>query len=142
MLVIFQVFLSLLFLNNGSSGISSGYVSDSILTDTTIMQDNRKRIPFSYENAKEYMFENLKYPKEAIENDIEGTVFVRFTITPSGDLDSIRIVKNVHPLLDNEALRLIRHMPLWEPVYYQGEPTSISYEIPVIFEILRSDSIK
>ncbi|MDR0982495.1 MAG: energy transducer TonB [Culturomica sp.] len=97
-------------------------------------------LPFNYQNARDYMFENLRYPKEAFDRDIEGDVVVRFMITSEGTIDSVKIIKKVHPLLDDEAKRLIIEMPKWQPFKRDGKAVSVYWEIPVIFEILRKEN--
>ena len=103
-------------------------------------------LPFSYKNVRDYIFNHLSYPPQAIQEEIEGTVLIRFTLMKTGDVDSVQVVAPVHPLLDDEALRLIRNMPKWEPVYLQGQPVELSDEVPVIFELLppenKQDSLK
>lgn len=98
-----------------------------------------KPVTFSYKNVRDYIFQNLHYPAQAIDSNIQGTVKVKFTLTPSGKIDSIRLTQKIHPLLNAEALRLLKEMPLWEPILYHGKPTSLTYEIPVIFEITQEN---
>ncbi|MDR1757023.1 MAG: energy transducer TonB [Culturomica sp.] len=93
-------------------------------------------LPFNYENVRNYIFRRMYYPPAAKEQEIEGTVVVGFRITESGIVDRIRVVRHVHPLLDSAAIRLIRDMPEWRPVYVRGEPTAFEYEVPVIFELI------
>lgn len=90
---------------------------------------------FSYENVRDYLFQNLHYPPAAVDSNIQGTVMLHFTITPSGRIDSVRITRPLHPLLDAEAVRLFREMPQWKPIIHQNNPISVDYEIPVIFEL-------
>ena len=123
--------------------------NDTLRMDSLEMQQREQNrqpaVPFSYKNVRDYIFGHLNYPAQAVEEEIEGTVLVRFTLMKSGDIDSVEVIVPVHPLLDREALRLIRNMPKWEPVYWQGQPVELSYEVPVIFELLpaaRQDSLK
>lgn len=90
---------------------------------------------FNYNNVKNYIFSNLHYPIQALEEEIEGEVLVYFRIEKNGKIDSIKIVKSIHPLLDSAALKLIRDMPQWKPVTRQGVPESISYTVPVLFKL-------
>ncbi|WP_251623540.1 energy transducer TonB [Odoribacter lunatus] len=106
------------------------------MNDTTAVATT----PFDYENVRNYIFSNLVYPKQAIAEEIEGTVRIHFTLMQTGEIDSVWIVESVHPLLDAEAMRLIGEMPRWKPLYVNGQPISLSYEIPVIFELL-SDTL-
>lgn len=91
--------------------------------------------PFNYKNVKKYIFSNIFYPTEALNKGIEGKVFVHFCIQKNGKINDVYITKSVHPLLDSAALQLIRTMPQWQPVLRQGVPESISYTIPVLFEL-------
>lgn len=95
---------------------------------------------FSYGNVRDYIFHHLHYPQTAIDSNIQGTVMLHFTITPEGRVDSLRITQPLHPLLDEEALRLFREMPQWKPVVHRGKPISLSYEIPVIFELTEKNA--
>lgn len=140
--------LSFLFIGMFFTGQAGGE-SDTLRMDSLEMQQREQprqpAVPFSYKNVRDYIFGHLNYPAQAIEEDIEGTVLVRFTLMKSGDVDSVEVIAPVHPLLDSEALRLIRNMPKWEPVYWQGQPVELSYEVPVIFELLpatQRDSLK
>lgn len=93
-------------------------------------------LPFNYENVKDYIFAHLHYPPEAVRKKIEGTVWVKFTVTLSGKTDSVYLTRSADSLLDTEALRLIRNMPRWKPLSTQGIFTPLTYEIPVIFELI------
>lgn len=111
--------------------------SDTTLTfSDTIAKTIPAPITFSYKNVRDYIFNQLSYPQAAIDSTIQGTVVLKFTIMPSGIVDSLRITQPVHPLLDAEALRLFKEMPQWKPVIYQGKPIAVTYEIPVIFELV------
>lgn len=106
-------------------------------SDTTVCEP----ILFTYENIRDHIFGNLSYPAAAIDSNIQGTVMVRFTITPTGEIDTLYVTKAVHPLLDAEALRLFREMPRWRPVMSRGKPVALTYDIPVIFELVEPDSV-
>lgn len=110
-------------------------LKDSVNFQPVLSTQNIIQPDFSYSNVKNYIFNHLSYPGEALNADIQGTVIVSFIITKEGKADSIAIIQTVHPLLDNEAIRLIKNMPQWEPVFHSGKPIQLSYKVPVIFEI-------
>ena len=56
-----------------------------------------------------YVNEHLRYPKEAKEQGIEGKVFVQFIIERSGYIVEVKVLRPVHPLLDEEAMRVVLH---------------------------------
>jgi TonB family protein len=76
-----------------------------------------------------------KYPQEALQNKISGTVMIGFTITETGNTDKILIRSSVDPLLDAEAMRVIMFMPDWKPGKLKGKPVSVTYVVPVRFKL-------
>ncbi len=84
----------------------------------------------------EYIKDNLQYPTECYDKGIQGRVIVGFTVTKEGKLKDVRIVKSVDPLLDKEALRIVKRMPDWIPGKLSGEPVDVKFNLPVIFRLL------
>ena len=83
-----------------------------------------------------YLSKKTKYPKELKDSGIKGIVYVTFLITETGEIptDSIRITQSLHPLLDEEAIRVISKMPNWKPATDQkGNPIKIRYNFPIRF---------
>lgn len=80
--------------------------------------------------------EHKRYPEEAKKAGIEGRVTTQFTITKEGKLVNVRILKGVHPLLDEEAIRVIESAPQnWKPGERRGELIDVTYTFPVIFTL-------
>lgn len=80
-----------------------------------------------------FLKENTKYPAEAIKQNIEGTVYVKFIINREGGITNIEVVRSVHPLLDEEAKRVVKSMPNWEPGKQRGVPILVSQTLPINF---------
>jgi protein TonB len=85
----------------------------------------------------QFIAKNLVYPDEAIENNIEGRIFIKFVVTPAGSVGKIELMKGVDPLLDKEAIRVIGTLPKFKPGKQNGEPVSVWYSVPVLFRITR-----
>jgi TonB family protein len=79
--------------------------------------------------------QELKYPIEAQERKIEGIVYVSFIIDTDGSIESARIVRGVHPLLDEEALRIARGIRGFIPGYQDGKPVRVQFTIPLRFKL-------
>ena len=77
----------------------------------------------------------IKYPPKAKKQIIQGTVLVRFTINTKGKVINAYIEDSSHPLLDAEALRVVRKSPKWAPAKINGQHVMVSYTIPVIFKL-------
>lgn len=89
-----------------------------------------------------YLRENLRYPEKARLKRIQGRVFINFTVTKDGTLRDIKVIRGVHKLLDNEALRVIREMPTWKPGMQRGKLVSVSYNLPINFVLQKKGKEK
>ena len=75
----------------------------------------------------------LKYPQDAKDARIEGTVLVKFVIGTNGGVQEVEVEKGVFPSLDAEAVRVIKSSPKWKPGIKDGKPVRVTYHHPVIF---------
>lgn len=82
-----------------------------------------------------FVSQNLKYPPSAYQMRIEGFVYVRFLIRKDGTVTDAKITKSVHPELDEEALRIVRLMPVWRPGLLDGKPVNVYFTLPIRFSI-------
>ncbi|UOQ72428.1 energy transducer TonB [Hymenobacter cellulosilyticus] len=84
----------------------------------------------------EWIQKNQKYPALARKKNIQGKVMVEFMVQPDGSLTDVKLVKRLGAGLDEEALRLIKAAPKWEPAMYQGKPVKQKMVLPVLFQLL------
>jgi TonB family protein len=84
-----------------------------------------------------FIQKNLQYPAMAVEDGIEGKVIVGFTINEQGAVTNTLVQKSVHPLLDKEAIRIIKSMPLWKPGKQNGKIVSCNYNLPINFNLTK-----
>ena len=82
----------------------------------------------------DFLRENTKYPEQALKDSIEGRVVVAFVIDTDGSITKPEVVRGVHPLLDAEALRVVKLMPKWEPGSENGTPVKVRYNLPITFK--------
>lgn len=95
-----------------------------------------------YKNGiQQFLAMNVKYPNTASINDITGRVFVNFTVGKKGVIRDVRILRGAHPLLNKEALRVVNAMPTWIPGKEDGELVSVSYNLPISFQLRGSEKI-
>ncbi len=83
-----------------------------------------------------YISKNVEYPVEAQENEIQGTVYLRFVVEKDGSIGEIEIIRGVHELIDNEAVEVVRNMPNWKPGKQRGRKVSVWFTIPIVFQLL------
>lgn len=105
--------------------------------DTACYEDDGRKAQYAggMEALTAFVKKNLRYPPEARGNHISGTVQVGLVINRLGSIESLFIQKSVNPLLDAEALRVLRTMPRWIPGLYKDELLPRYESIPVVFEI-------
>lgn len=80
-----------------------------------------------------YLAENVHYTDEMAEICAQGRVIVTFIVETDGSITEAKVVKSVHPLLDEEALRVVKAMPKWTPGAINGKLMRNRYTMPVIF---------
>ena len=82
-----------------------------------------------------FVGENLHYPPEAQSNNIQGKVYLKFVVTAEGSSDMIEVTKGVDPLLDNEAIRVVKMLPKFKPGKQGGVPVPVWFALPITFKI-------
>lgn len=97
--------------------------------------DEMPQFPGGNRAMMAYIGQNIKYPAEAVAKGIEGRVLVQFVVNKEGDLQDIKVMKSIDPLLDQEAIRVISSMPKWTPGKLKGEAVNIQYVLPIQFNI-------
>jgi TonB family protein len=89
--------------------------------------------PGGVAGLQKYFTDSLYYPDEALERNIEGTVYVTFIVDSSGDIIQPEVSRGVHYLLDDEALRFISNMSAWTPATRNGISVDSSFILPIVF---------
>ena len=84
---------------------------------------------------RKYIAENVRYPELAKENDIQGTVYVRFVVDEKGKVTNVELLRGVDPLLDKEALRVVQSLPNWKPGKQRGKAVKVSHSVPIKFAL-------
>jgi len=83
----------------------------------------------------QYLGKNIRYPKKAHEEGTQGRVTVQFVVEKDGSISNAKTLRNVHPELDAEAVRVISGMPKWKPGTQRGEAVRVKYTVPVMFRL-------
>ncbi|SNC75811.1 TonB family C-terminal domain-containing protein [Hymenobacter gelipurpurascens] len=79
--------------------------------------------------------ETVNYPTEALEQRLEGRVFVQFVVGTSGQAQDARVTQSLHPLLDAEAVRAVSALPAFSPGRQNGRAVPVAFTLPIIFKI-------
>ena len=82
----------------------------------------------------EFLMMNMKYPESAVKAKQQGKAVVGFVIKKDGTVSDVYIVKSTgYDVLDNEAMRVVKSMPAWEPGKQKGKPVDVKYFVPITF---------
>ncbi len=82
-----------------------------------------------------YLNDNIRYPEEAVKNDEQGNVIVRFVVEADGSIGEVKVAKGVTPLLDEEAIRIVKNMPKWTPAQNEGKDVASWFNLPIRFKL-------
>lgn len=82
-----------------------------------------------------YIMENMKYPKQAMKEGIQGRVAVSFIVEKDGSISDVKPILSVHPLLNKEAVRVVKSMPKWTPGKQNGKPVRVRFNLPIMFKL-------
>lgn len=83
----------------------------------------------------EYLKKSIQYPEDAKKNATEGTCFVSFVVSSTGEVTGAQILRGADESLNREALRVINAMPRWQPGMQGGETVSVKFTLPVRFSL-------
>jgi len=87
------------------------------------------------EDLKKYIQDNTEYPQTAIEDSVEGRVYIFFVINEDGSVSDSKVLRGIRYDLDNECIRVINNMPDWKPGKQRGKLVKITYIIPFTFSL-------
>ncbi|MDP2337821.1 MAG: M56 family metallopeptidase [Bacteroidota bacterium] len=91
--------------------------------------------PGGQAELRNFIGNSVKYPLDAMQGKIQGKVFVTFVIGKDGSVKDVKIVRGVDPLLDTEALRVVKSMPKWTPGKQGGKEVAVQYTVPINFKL-------
>ena len=96
--------------------------------------------PGGSSEMNKFISQNMRYPKTALENGIQGTVYVSFVVQKDGKITGIQVMRSAGEILDEEAIRVIKSMPPWIPGVQKGEPVATRFILPLRFVLQDSNN--
>ena len=94
--------------------------------------------PGGNQALSDFLQKNLRYPKSALEQGIQGKVTVGFVVEKDGSVDCCKIIKSLRASgydFDKEALRVVSLMPKWIPGSQLGKTVRVKYIMPITFRL-------
>lgn len=118
--------------NETMSGIIEGAKSADAVYPIV---DEAAQFPGGLPELVKFLQTNLKYPKIARDQGIEGTVYITFVVEKDGSISSAEVVKGVSLETDVEATRVVEMFPNWIPGKHNGEVVRSSFVVPIKFKL-------
>ena len=107
-----------------------------------LIPDQMPEFPGGMQAMMTFLSANIKYPVEAQKKNLSGRVIVQFVIEEDGALGQVKVIRKVDPLLDEEALRVVKSMPKWTPGMEDGKVVKVRFTVPIMFNPPRVETPK
>lgn len=103
--------------------------------------DNKAKRDCADQKMKQYIYSNLKYPPQALQEKLEGMVVIQFVVDKKGNITQSRIVREIGLGCGEEALRVVESMnelpEKWTPGFQRNRNEKVLYTLPVRFRLPR-----
>ena len=97
--------------------------------------DQQPSFPGGTNALNTFIVSNLKYSVFAQEKGIQGRVVVKFIVEKDGSISNVEVDRSVNPVLDNEAMRVVKAMPKWIPGQINGKAVKVKWSFPFTFRL-------
>jgi protein TonB len=116
----------------GGSGLGKGIGDDTGLASAV---DVNPRFPGGDEARLFYLRRQVRYPEAALKAAIQGVVMVLFVVEIDGTLSHVEVPARLGGGCDEEAIRVTKEMPRWEPGKRKGLAVRVMVRMPIVFKI-------
>ena len=99
------------------------------------MPEQMPQYPGGADAMDSFIRGNMRYPQKAKKNNIQGKVYIQFIVEKDGSITSVEVRKGANDLLNQEAIRVIRLMPEWNPGSMRGKKVRVRYTLPITFSL-------
>jgi len=97
--------------------------------------EKQPEFPGGLKKFYDYLGKAIKYPPMAQENNVQGKVFLSFVVEKDGKLTDITVTRGLGSGTDQEAIRVLKASPRWNPGIQNGKPVRVKYNINVNFTL-------
>ena len=112
---------------------NSAYVEDNDSIYLVVDVDEPPEFPGGVDSLFKFMRSTFVYPD--ISESLEGNPLIQFVVNKDGTVSDAKILRDIHPLIDKEALRVVNSMPRWKPGRHQGRIVRVQYYMPFRLKI-------
>jgi TonB family protein len=134
------------YFKTGKASFTETYAAGELITGKAVYDDSTTTVysktrgtPPQFKGGLDafyqYLGRHVDYPNDAREKNIQGKVIISFVVEKDGKLSDIKVAKSGAPILDEEAVRVMRNCPRWVPGTMFGKPVKVAYSVPINFSL-------
>ncbi len=97
--------------------------------------EQQPEFPGGTSEMYKFINSNIKYPAAAQRANISGRVFVKFVVEKDGSIGKVEVLKGIGFGCDEEAVRVIKEMPKWNPGRQNGKNVRVWFTMPVFYQL-------
>lgn len=114
--------------------------TDTLATPAYTIVEELPEFPGGNDSLLRYLG-SVKYPPEALSNDLEGSVIIRYVVMTNGEIDSVEVARSSgHAVIDSAAVEHIRNMPPYsKPGIQNNKPVRVQFIVPLKFYFVYGD---
>lgn len=116
---------------------TSAVVEEETKEEVFLVVEDQPKFEGGIEAFYKYVSDNLEYPKQAKFAGIEGKVFLQFIVDKDGSLGEFQVLKGIGGGCDEEAIRVVKGSPKWQPGKQRGRPVKVRMGLPIFFKLMR-----
>jgi TonB family protein len=127
---------------NDSTFMSPGQQEEVVIEDPTLdpvvelfALEQQPEFPLGTAALYRFLGQNIKYPEIAQHNNIEGNVVLSFIIEKDGSISNIKAIREIGGGCTEEAIRVVKMMPIWKPGMHNGQLVRVRYTLPILFKL-------
>jgi protein TonB len=97
--------------------------------------EQNPQFPGGMKQMGEFLQKNLRYPPAASRANVSGKVYLQFVVNTDGSIVDVTVIKGIGFNCDEEAVRVVKKMPLWQPGKQSGRAVRVRFTLPVVFTL-------
>lgn len=109
------------------------FTSKPVLSGCESLPDSDSQENCTRMKVLEFVFKNFRYPPQLKDFCFSGPIVLGCVIEKNGQVGEVKVVRSIHPLFDEEAVRVVKSMPAWIPAERNGQAVAAHYIFPLRF---------
>jgi protein TonB len=110
-------------------------VSDGDENEVFLVVEQEPEFSGGYDALMQFIQQNMKYPANARNMGVEGTVYVSFVVGKDGSISEVKVLRGIMRECDQEAIRVVSMMPKWKAGKQNGRNVNVRYTLPLKFRM-------